>query len=103
MKKERSGDISNINVNYHTKVEEINQVKRIIDLLREDFELTNKDIRLMLLAKPKLLQLSKSKLKRRLTGFVKLDLPLDVIRKMVITCPSILLIDQEKVSLQKRV
>lgn len=93
---------SNITGEEHNK-EEVNQTKRIIDLLRDDFEFTNKDIRMMLLAKPKLLQLSKSKLKRRLTGFVKLNLPSDVIRRMVITCPSILLIDQEKVSLQKRV
>lgn len=82
--------------------EEASHLKRLTHTL-EDYDFTRKDVSRLLYTKPKLLELSRSRLQKRLTGFLRLNLPRDAIKRMVMKCPSLLLIDQEQVSLQNRV
>lgn len=82
--------------------DDASHLKRLMQVL-EDYGFTDKDVGMLLYTKPKLLEVSKNKLQKRLTGFLMLNLPHDVIKRMVEKCPSILFIDQESVSLQNRV
>jgi len=74
----------------------------LIQVLYE-FDFTREEIQEIIYVKPKIMQLSKSAVRKRLHNFLLLDLPKDVIKRMVVKCPSLLMVDQEKFSLQKRV
>jgi len=81
--------------------ETVLQTRRLIEVFKS-YEFKDEDIHTIFYVKPKLLQLSKAKLRKRFFGFLTLDLPLDVVREMIIKCPGILLVKQEDLSLQKR-
>lgn len=72
--------------------EDVSHLKRLIQVL-DDFYFSKEDVSKILFVKPKVLELSKNKLQKQLKGFLTLHFPHDVIKSMVIKCPSLLLID----------
>lgn len=81
--------------------EEVLHTRRLMEVFR-NFEFEEHEINDVFHSKPRLLEISKKQLKKRLTNLLMLDFPKDVIKKMTQKCPSMLLIDQDAMSLQKR-
>lgn len=66
-------------------------------------EFTVKEVTKMFFNKPRILQLSKAKLQKRLLEFIKTGWPKDTVKDMIIECPGLLLLDVKEMSIQKRV
>lgn len=77
-----------------------NHMKKLLDLFIS-YDFTKKEIQKMLYNKPRVLQVSKNKLQNRFRSFIRLGIPKDVVKEMVMECPSLLLLD-DQITIQSR-
>ena len=85
-----------------TESEEKLHAKRLLSVLTE-MGFTMKEVTKMFFSKPRILQLSKANLQKRLSEFIKIGWPKDTVKDMIIECPGLLLLDVKEMSIQKRV
>ena len=83
------------------KDESVSHMSRIKKLFTK-LDFTCQEIEILLVKKPRIMELSQAKLLNRLNSLKKASIPDDTIKKMILKCPSIILLDLET-SLQSKV
>ncbi|XP_012560459.1 transcription termination factor 3, mitochondrial isoform X1 [Hydra vulgaris] len=76
------------------KDESVSQMQRVAKLFTE-LGFTIEEFEKLLVKKPRILELSKAKLTSRINSLKKASLPEDTIKKMILKCPSVILLDLE--------